>query len=189
MLFDGKDYPDLEKLSLLGRRTELVLTRPVESYRRLDELYLFALEKQADALLATAQHEAAISKLSSLINGLPPSMRRNRARYLMARSYQELQKFVETKEQLQAIERDGVRDDTYKQALLDRGALQLAQSDLSGSIQTYSTFIQNLRPIHGAANVAATSTGSWRSRDTPKPGTRSAACSLAATWKMPRSIA
>lgn len=139
---EAKDYPELEKLCLLGRKSELALTRPVETYRRLDELYLIALEKQADALLASAQHETAIAKLTSLINELRPSERRNRARYLVARSNQELQRFTETRDQLQAIERDGVRDETFRQALLDKGALMMAQGDLAGSVQTYSYFLQ-----------------------------------------------
>jgi len=141
--FESKDYADMEKICLLGRRSNLDLTRAVDVYRHRDQIYLLALEKQGDALLATAQHEAALVKLNSLIQELQPSERRNRARYLVARSYQELQKFAETREQLQAIERDGIRDDTYKQALLDKGALLMAQGELTASVQAYQTYLQN----------------------------------------------
>ncbi|WP_141732893.1 tetratricopeptide repeat protein [Oligoflexus tunisiensis] len=138
----NKDFADLENLGLLGRRMDLELTRPVDVHRTRDELYLVALEKQADALVSTAQHELAIQKLTQLISELKPSGRRNRARYLVARSYQNLQKFAETREQLQAIERDGIRDEIYRQALLDKGALLMAQGELAESVQTYSAFIQ-----------------------------------------------
>ncbi len=140
---EGKDYPDLEKLCLMGRKNDLQLSRPLDVYRHLDELYLLALERQADALLATGQNEIANAKLMSLIGELRASERRNRARYLLARSQQELQRYPEALAQLQAIEKDGVRDDTYKQALLDKGALLMAQGDLPGSVQAYSAFIQN----------------------------------------------
>jgi tetratricopeptide (TPR) repeat protein len=139
---ENKDYADLEKLALLGRRADLDVTRPVQGFANRDELYRIALEKQADALLASAKPEPAIAKLIQLISELRPSERRNRARYLVARSYQDLQKFAETKEQLQAIERDGVRDDIYRQALLDKGALLMAQGELAASVQTYSNFLQ-----------------------------------------------
>ncbi|HET9236860.1 MAG TPA: hypothetical protein VFO10_06395 [Oligoflexus sp.] len=138
---ENKDYADVEKLALLGRRADLEVTRPVLGFANRDELYRMALEKQADALLASAQPEPAISKLTQLIHELKPSERRNRARYLVARSYQDLQKFTETKEQLLAIERDGVRDDIYRQALLDKGALLMAQGELAASVQTYSNFL------------------------------------------------
>jgi hypothetical protein len=139
---ENKDYPDAEKLALLGRRTDLDLVRPLLGYANRDDVYCLALEKQAETLLASGQTEAGISKLNQLILELRPSGRRNRARYLLARSFQELKKFAESKDQLQAIERDGIQDETYRQALLDKGALLMAQGELAASIQSYRMYIE-----------------------------------------------
>jgi hypothetical protein len=139
---ENKDYQDAEKLALLGRRTDLDLVRPLQGHASRDDIYRLALEKQAERLLASGQTEAGIGKLNQLILELRPSGRRNRARYLLARSYQELKKFPESKEQLQAIERDGIQDETYRQALLDKGALLMAQGELAASIQSYRAYVE-----------------------------------------------
>jgi hypothetical protein len=130
-----RDYADVEGLIDLSLKQGYRLTQALPENKTLSALYIETIVYQVHDNFAHSRWALSRLKSDKVLTLVPDSSLRLEMLYLKARAFQNERKFNDALVILDQIERSVTLDETWKQSILDKAALQIAQGNLeSGSI-------------------------------------------------------
>ncbi|MBC7531503.1 MAG: hypothetical protein H7318_07985 [Oligoflexus sp.] len=138
----AQDFPEVESMIELSLRMNYKLTQALPDKKTMKDLYIETIVYLVHDSFSHSNWAASRQKMDKIIGMLPASSLHNEILYLKARAFQNERHFNDALTVLDIIEQSTPLDETWKQATLDKAALNLAQGNLEASVRSYEIYLQ-----------------------------------------------
>lgn len=136
-----RDYLDVEQLIELSTKMAYKSTQALPENKTMKALYIDTIVYEINDSFAHNKWPASRMKMDKILSFLPDAPQRSEILYLKARAFQNEKRFNDALTALDEIQGSKVLDQTWKQAILDKAALQLAQGNMEAAVISYELYL------------------------------------------------